>query len=209
MHPPRIAAQLRLAIPLYFQPPPGPHYKCEAAPLGVPLHTGPPGTKQRVPGRGSVNTYLTFPRHFLDPLIWWLSTVKWTKLSRERDDDTHPFQRTTSYYEMVVNFELTTAIRVPGADWTQQPSDFADMLRAVARIFLVTDGDATYTYNNYFAPERSVAALTCLGAPRVPGVHRRPLWLLADRTADVVAANVWQAIANFRLTRSQHSTSFA
>ena len=106
-----------------------------------------------------VNTSLTFSRHYLDPLLWWLQNTRWTEHAAARERYSHTFQLITSFYEMVVNFELTIGVRVLGDDWAEQASRLADMIRYVARIFLLTNDASLLAYKAFFGPAKNVASL--------------------------------------------------
>jgi hypothetical protein len=75
----------------------------------------------------------------------------------------------------------------------------AYIIRTLARIHTVTKNGTPTTLQKAVGPRTNANALAPLGAPLVSGYGRRPTWV-AEKTPEVVAANVWRARAHERKT---------
>ena len=72
------------------------------------------------------------------------------------------------------------------------------MMRTTTKIFGVKANDIPTTFKDLFMPVSQVNIFLHLGAFQTPGIRRRPHFLQHRRTMDVIAVNVWKAIAKHR-----------
>ncbi len=164
-----------------------------------------PQSFTRLPGRGMVNTAVSFLPHFVHLVKWWLNSLRWTATPDEQGLPA-AVDNTASYLECAVDFELATGVRLTSNSgarlaWADQAARLYRIIRAIARTHTLVLHGVVSTLKAALAPKTNVPSLTPLGAPMSSGFARRPRWL-AKGTTEVVAANVSRAL---EAARSQHA----
>ena len=154
-----------------------------------------PGAHCKISGRGRISTGIPHPAHMIEAMVWWFNRLRWTPHWQSRPQDRKPHLYTTSYMEMVIDYEAATGIDVPAQGWGKKAAVLAATLRTLSRIHTLRNNGTPATWGNAFQPKPSVPSLNSLGAPRVTGVSRRPQWV-CNTTPSVIAANVWRCIDN-------------
>ncbi len=146
-----------------------------------------------IKGRGRVATGIEASPIVLEALVWWFNSLKWTPhwTSRPQARPTH--QYTSSFAELVVDFEATTGIQVPAQCWHDKATNIASLLRALAKVHTVEVDGHTTCWKRALGPQVNYPPLTPLGGPRGSGYGHRPRWL-SNTTTDVSAANVWRCL---------------
>ena len=153
-----------------------------------------PNSKTTVKGRGTIATGLNFDHLTAEALRWWFNQLAWTPNWKDRPKERHTHAYTATYLEMVVDFETATGMTVPGSGWGNKASRMAAMLKSMARIYTIVENElSTVTWQQALEPKSGYPTLTPLGAPREPGVSRRPKWLCAS-TSLTVAGNIWRCL---------------
>ena len=152
---------------------------------------------------------LSFEKRYIDPLIWWMQSMTWSDASDDRPQDAKPSSHQCSFHELAINFEHTTGVDLPGETWDETAKQIHIMMRTVAKVFGIHANNIPTTFKELFMPASQVNVFLHFGAYQTPGLRRRPHFLQHRRTMDVIAVNVWKAIANHRqhkMNDSSHSS---
>ncbi len=165
----------------------------------------------RLPGRGMVNTSVSFLPHFAHPVRWWINSLRWTA-TPEEEGLPATVANTVTYLECAIDFELSTGVRLTANDgsrlaWAEQAALLYRIVRAIGRTStFVLNGRPITTLAEALAPRTKVPSITALGAPLASGFARRPRWLAA-KTPEVVAVNVFKAMTAARDGRVDPATA--
>ena len=169
-------------------------------PVPVHVHVGT-RTQTVIPGRGTVNTSISFPIRYVEPAAWWFNQLRWTPFWTERPQERPPLQYQTTYLELAVDFEIAIGLNLRrdghGAnDWASKAELIAIIIKALVRIHHIKLDGIPANLKNALDPKIGVASLTPFGAARFSGLSRRPRWV-ANTTNQVVTANAWRAIQEY------------
>ncbi len=159
------------------------------------------GAYSMIKGRGRVSTGIDESPIVLEALVWWFNSLRWTPHWTSRPHTRLTHQYTSSFAELVVDFEATTGIQIPAQCWHEKATKIASLLRALAKVHTVeVDGNIT-CWKQALDPQVNYPPLTPLGGPRGSGYGHRPRWL-SSTTTDVAAANVWRCLQKLPGTRT-------
>ena len=149
---------------------------------------------QRIRGRGSVNISLIHPQIYLEPVRQWFNGLKWKKRS---EDSANAPCSTVTLLECVVDFELTTGLRLEDCEgkemtWGQKAKRLGYYLRTMSRINTIKWNGTTMSFQKAVLPTTDATSITPLGGPLMSGYGRSPFWN-DKRTPTIAALNVWKA----------------
>ncbi len=131
---------------------------------------------------------------------WWANRLQWTTAYEGPEDERNAGDVSVTFAECVVDFEASTGLELRNAagqalGWSEKAARLRSIWRKMASVHTVTERGKISTFNNIYKPKNDVPSLVPLGAPRLPGLMRRPRWVM-ETTPSVVAANVWKALGS-------------
>ena len=139
---------------------------------------------QHILGRGQVSVALKHSQMHVEHIRQWLNQTSW----HPRCDDKRPNSpcNTVSLLEMLVDFELTTGIRIGGEGsnvltLAERSRVHCYYFRTITRIFTVRLNGITTTYTKAVMPLQDAASLAALGSPVLCVFGRKHLYTLLSR----------------------------
>ncbi len=165
-----------------------------------------------IPGRGKVNTSADFPTYVGEAVRWWASRLRWTSAYEGAGDERNAGDVCVTFAECVVDFETSTGLELKNAadqliGWGEKAARLRNIWKKIASVHTVMDGGDVSTFGDAYKPRNDVPSLVPLGAPRLPGVLRKPRWVMST-TPKIVAANVWRALGSSTDRRTMNGRTF-
>ena len=157
-----------------------------------------PRGHQQIPGRGKVNIGLKHPRIYVDYVRRWLNLLEWRP--RTEDEHLNTPGNTITHLELLVDFELTTGIKIGDEgpttlSWAERARLLGYYIKTIARVYMVELNGMKTGFTKAMRPILDAASLAPFGAPVLSGYARKPYWT-HQGTPSAIATNVWKARQN-------------